>query len=49
LAKQLGVYLGDVPADDNDALVMVGKSLLGLDDDAVTRVGEDIKGRCKES
>jgi len=47
LAKQMGIALGEVSADDNDALVMVGRSLLGLDDEAVTRVATDAKARCR--
>jgi putative nucleotidyltransferase with HDIG domain len=47
LAKQLGISLGEVAADDNDALVMVGRSLLGLDDEAVGRVTADVKTRCR--
>lgn len=47
LAKQLGISLGEAASEDNDAQVMVGKSLLGLDDDAVARVTGDIKTRCK--
>jgi putative nucleotidyltransferase with HDIG domain len=49
LAKQLGIYLGNVATDDNDALVMVGRSLLGLDDDGIARVSADIKNRCRLS
>jgi putative nucleotidyltransferase with HDIG domain len=49
LAKQVGVCLGEVSAEDNEAMVMVGKSLLGLDDDSIARVTEDIKSRCKLS
>jgi len=49
LAKQMGIALGEVSADDNDALVMVGRSLLGLDDDAVARVAADAKTRCRLS
>lgn len=49
LAKQMGIALGDVPTDDNDALVMVGKSLLGLDDDAIARISEDARTRCRLS
>ncbi len=45
LAKQLGVYVGEV--SDFEALVMVGKSLLGIDDDAIARITEDIKDRCR--
>jgi putative nucleotidyltransferase with HDIG domain len=47
LAKQMGIALGEVSAEDNDALVMVGRSLLGLDDDAVARVAADAKTRCR--
>jgi putative nucleotidyltransferase with HDIG domain len=47
LAKQMGIALGEVSADDNDALVMVGRSLLGLDDEAVARVAADAKTRCR--
>jgi len=47
LAKQMGIALGEVSTDDNDALVMVGRSLLGLDDEAVARVAADAKARCR--
>jgi putative nucleotidyltransferase with HDIG domain len=47
LAKQMGIALGEVSADDNDAMVMVGRSLLGLDDEAVARVAADAKTRCR--
>jgi len=47
LAKQLGIYLGGIAAEDNDALVMVGRSLLGLGDEGFARVSADIKTRCR--
>ncbi len=47
LAKQLGIYLGEVAIDDNDALVMVGRSILGLDEEGIARVTADIKTRCR--
>ena len=47
LAKQLGICLGDVSVEDNDALVMVGRSLLGIDDDGIARITADIKARCR--
>jgi putative nucleotidyltransferase with HDIG domain len=47
LAKQMGIALGEVSADDNDAQVTAGRSLLGLDDEAVTRVTTDAKARCR--
>jgi len=37
LVKQEGIYVGNVNKDDNDALVMIGMSLLGLDEAAVKR------------
>jgi HD-like signal output (HDOD) protein len=37
LAKQQDVYLGVYDADDADAMVMIGRSLLNLDDEAVQR------------
>jgi putative nucleotidyltransferase with HDIG domain len=49
LAKQMGIALGEVSAGDNDALVMVGKSMLGLDDDAIARISEDARTRCRLS
>jgi putative nucleotidyltransferase with HDIG domain len=49
LAKQMGIALGEISAGDNDALVMVGKSLLGLDDDAIARISEDARNRCRLS
>jgi hypothetical protein len=47
MVKQLGIYVGTVPQDDNDALVMVGRSLLGLEDDGIARVTADIKTKCQ--
>lgn len=49
LAKQMGIAPGEVASGDNDALVMVGKSLLGLDDDAIGRISEDARSRCRLS
>jgi putative nucleotidyltransferase with HDIG domain len=37
VVKQEGIYVGTVDKDDNDALVMIGRSLLGLNEDAVKR------------
>jgi putative nucleotidyltransferase with HDIG domain len=48
LAKQLGIHVGEVSAD-NEAMVMVGRSLLGLDDEGFNRVSADIKTRCRLS
>ena len=48
VAKQQGIYVGEVNADDNDALVMVGRSLLGIDDETLTRLSGDLKEKAKE-
>jgi len=47
LAKQLGVYVGEV--SDFEALVMVGKSLLGIDDEGIARISDNIKTRSRVS
>jgi putative nucleotidyltransferase with HDIG domain len=49
VAKQQGIYAGSVNADDNDALVMVGRSLLGIDDETLTRLSSDLKEKCREA
>jgi putative nucleotidyltransferase with HDIG domain len=49
VAKQQGIYAGNVSADDNDALVMVGRSLLGIDDETLTRLSADLKEKSKEA
>lgn len=47
LVKQMGIVLGEVSADDNDVQVTAGRSLLGLDEEAVSRVAADAKARCR--
>lgn len=37
LVKRRGIYVGAVDKDDNDAMVMIGQSLLDVDDKAVER------------
>jgi putative nucleotidyltransferase with HDIG domain len=49
VAKQQGIYAGPVSAKDNDALVMVGRSLLGIDDETLTRLSSDLKERAQEA
>lgn len=44
LAKQLGIYVGETDKDDVEALVMIGRSLLNLDDSVVSRLSATIKG-----
>jgi putative nucleotidyltransferase with HDIG domain len=49
VAKQQGIYAGAVKAQENDALVMVGRSLLGIDDETLTRLSSDLKERAQEA
>jgi putative nucleotidyltransferase with HDIG domain len=48
LAKQQGIYVGDVATEDNDALVLVGRSLLGIDEETVTRLTANLRDKVKE-
>jgi putative nucleotidyltransferase with HDIG domain len=45
VAKREGLYLGEVDQSDNDALIMIGGSLLGLDSDMVSRMARDLSAR----
>lgn len=45
IAKRVGIYAGEVDEDDNDALVMIGRSLLGIDDDTLERLSSGILER----
>lgn len=49
VVKQQGIYVGEVNADDNDALIMVGRSLLSVDDEKLTRLIADLTKRVKEA
>ncbi|HJX64013.1 MAG TPA: HDOD domain-containing protein [Polyangia bacterium] len=49
VAKQQGIYAGSVNADDNDALVMVGRSLLNINDETLTRLSSDLKEKSREA
>jgi len=49
VAKQQGIYAGAVSAKENDALVMVGRSLLGIDDETLVRLSSDLKERAQEA
>jgi putative nucleotidyltransferase with HDIG domain len=49
VAKQQGIYAGEVNADDNDALVMVGRSLLGIDDETLARLSSDLKEKSRDA
>jgi putative nucleotidyltransferase with HDIG domain len=45
LAKREGLYLGDVATEDNDALIMIGTSLLGLEKSVVDRLTSGLRER----
>ena len=49
VAKQQGLYVGHVDADDIEALVMIGRSLLGLEADVVARLTAGLKNKAKDS
>jgi putative nucleotidyltransferase with HDIG domain len=48
LAKQHGLYVGVVDIDDVNALVMIGRSLLGVDDEALVRLTSGLKERARQ-
>jgi putative nucleotidyltransferase with HDIG domain len=49
VAKREGLYVGPVDTDDNNALIMVGSSLLGFDEDFLKRVCQGLKDRMREA
>ena len=49
LSKQLGIYVGEVDKEDVEALVMIGKSLLNLDDQSVSKLTASIKQALREA
>jgi len=48
IAKREGLYVGPVDHDDNNALIMVGTSLLGFEEDFLRRVCHSLKERMRE-
>ncbi len=46
-AKLQGIYVGETSKEDAEALVMVGRSLLGLDDAVIKRLSVDLRERVK--
>jgi putative nucleotidyltransferase with HDIG domain len=48
VAKQQGIYVGAIDAADIDALVMIGKSLLGLDAEVVARLTDGLKNKARD-
>ncbi len=49
VAKQNGVYVGQMVKDDVDALVMIGKSLLNIDDEVIGRLSGGIPAMLKDA
>lgn len=47
LAKREGIYVGKVDQDDAEALVMIGRSLLGIDDSILNRLSSGLGDRVK--
>ncbi len=45
LAKKTGVYVGTVDADDIDAIVMIGRSLIGVNDEVLKTLTKGLKDR----
>jgi hypothetical protein len=43
LAKREGVYPGPVNAEEVETVLMIGRSMLGLDDDAVTALAQVLR------
>jgi putative nucleotidyltransferase with HDIG domain len=47
MAKREGIYVGKFDAGDNDAMVMIGRSLLGVDDNVLSRLSAGLGERVK--
>jgi putative nucleotidyltransferase with HDIG domain len=45
LAKKTGIYAGTIDADEADALVMIGRSLIGANDEIVKKLTRGLKER----
>jgi putative nucleotidyltransferase with HDIG domain len=45
VAKQQGLYVGAFDAEDINALVMIGRSLLGIEDEALVRLASGLKDK----
>ena len=48
LVKREGIYAGQVDATDNDAMVMLGRTLLGVDDSIVERLIGGLRDRLRD-
>ena len=48
IVKQQGITIGAVDPQENDALIMLGRSLLDVDEQAVERLTTNLKARTLE-
>jgi putative nucleotidyltransferase with HDIG domain len=45
LAKKTGIYAGGIDADDNDAIIMIGRSVIGISDDILRTLTKGLRER----
>jgi len=45
LAKKTGIYAGEVDAEDNDAIIMIGRSVIGISDDILRTLTKGLRER----
>lgn len=45
LAKKSGIYAGKVDAEDNDAIIMIGRSVIGISDDILRTLTKGLRER----
>jgi HD-like signal output (HDOD) protein len=45
LAKKTGIYAGEVNAEDNDAIIMIGRSVIGISDDLLRTLTKGLRER----
>ena len=45
VTKQIGIYVGDVDADATDALILIGRSMLELEENVLERLTADLPAR----
>jgi putative nucleotidyltransferase with HDIG domain len=45
LAKKSGIYAGKIDAEDNDAIIMIGRSVIGISDDILRTLTKGLRER----
>jgi putative nucleotidyltransferase with HDIG domain len=45
LAKKSGIYVGELDAEDNDAIIMIGRSVIGISDDILRTLTTGLRER----